>query len=252
MSRISLDAGSSSQPYATMADPAARYPSPPMSPPRTSGSLIPPPVTTTTRHRPASHQQTTATSASASSRQQYSAASQHQQQQQYAHHQHSQHQQQPHHPQPSASVSSRKRASYNPSAQLNPSPPRTHPVSVHPAIAAYMREHPRRALLNFGPYVLLQTLGEGEFGKVKLGVHTEFGEEVAVKLIKRGNLDTEVRMSKVEREIDVLKVGCALSNSALRLLIVLCLYPGRQAPQHRQALRRHRDGQVHRHHSGVR
>lgn len=29
-----------------------------------------------------------------------------------------------------------------------------------------------------GPYNLLQTLGEGEFGKVKLGIHSETGEEV--------------------------------------------------------------------------
>jgi protein-serine/threonine kinase len=84
--------------------------------------------------------------------------------------------------------------------------------SVHPAVAAYQAEHPRRQLLHFGRYVLLQTLGEGEFGKVKLGVHSEFGEEVAVKLIKKGNLDSEVRASKVEREIDVLRVSLLSSR----------------------------------------
>jgi hypothetical protein len=55
--------------------------------------------------------------------------------------------------------------------------------------------------------LLLQTLGEGEFGKVKLGLHTSWAEEVAVKLIKRHNIDSPVRMSKVEREIEVLRVG---------------------------------------------
>ncbi|KAF8904724.1 kinase-like domain-containing protein [Gymnopilus junonius] len=49
------------------------------------------------------------------------------------------------------------------------------------------------------------TLGEGEFGKVKLGLHSQWGEEVAVKLIRRGNVDSTLRMSKVEREIEVLK-----------------------------------------------
>jgi serine/threonine protein kinase len=44
-----------------------------------------------------------------------------------------------------------------------------------------------------GPYLLLQTLGEGEFGKVKLGSHNQWGEEVAVKLIKRGNIDADVQ-----------------------------------------------------------
>jgi serine/threonine protein kinase len=29
-----------------------------------------------------------------------------------------------------------------------------------------------------GPYNLLQTLGEGEFGKVKLGIHIETGQQV--------------------------------------------------------------------------
>jgi serine/threonine protein kinase len=61
--------------------------------------------------------------------------------------------------------------------------------------------------VGFGPYVLLQTLGEGEFGKVKLGVHTQYGVEVAIKLIRRGSLDDEIRASKVEREIECLKVG---------------------------------------------
>ncbi|EGG01679.1 phosphotransferase [Melampsora larici-populina 98AG31] len=70
--------------------------------------------------------------------------------------------------------------------------------------------HPMpRQRIYFGPYLLLQTLGEGEFGKVKLGVHSSpdrWGEEVAIKLIKRGNVDTQARMIKVAREIDVLKL----------------------------------------------
>ena len=69
-----------------------------------------------------------------------------------------------------------------------------------------MAAHPRRTIPRFGPYLLLQTLGEGEFGKVKLGIHVQWGEEVAVKLIRRGNVDNAVRLSKVEREIEVLRV----------------------------------------------
>ena len=79
-------------------------------------------------------------------------------------------------------------------------------VYAHPAAVAYAAAHPRRTIPKFGPYLLLQTLGEGEFGKVKLGLHSQWGEEVAVKLIRRGNIDTAVRMSKVEREIEVLRV----------------------------------------------
>ncbi|KAJ3727325.1 CAMK/CAMKL/Kin4 protein kinase [Lentinula guzmanii] len=78
-------------------------------------------------------------------------------------------------------------------------------VYNHPAAVAYASAHPRRTIPKFGPYLLLQTLGEGEFGKVKLGLHSTWGEEVAVKLIRRGNVDSAVRMSKVEREIEVLR-----------------------------------------------
>lgn len=87
-----------------------------------------------------------------------------------------------------------------------------------PAALAYFAAHPRRQQVHFGNYLLLQTLGEGEFGKVKLGVHREWGEEVAVKLIKRDKVGSDngqlningppkdpAKMSKVEREIHVLK-----------------------------------------------
>lgn len=85
-------------------------------------------------------------------------------------------------------------------------------VYQHPAALAFQAAHPRRKIPQFGPYLLLQTLGEGEFGKVKLGLHSEWGEEVAVKLIRRGSVDSSARMIKVEREIEVLRVrfDCAL------------------------------------------
>lgn len=61
-------------------------------------------------------------------------------------------------------------------------------------------------MIALGQYILLQTLGEGEFGKVKLGVHSEYGVEVAIKLIRRGQLDEDSqRANKVEREIEVLR-----------------------------------------------
>ena len=106
----------------------------------------------------------------------------------------------------------RQRQSHNPTATLNTaSPPKaenlTEEYVLHPSVWAYKTAHPNRPMVGFGPYVLLQTLGEGEFGKVKLGVHNEYGVEVAIKLIRRGSLDDEVRASKVEREIDVLKVS---------------------------------------------
>ncbi|KAF7317028.1 Non-specific serine/threonine protein kinase [Mycena chlorophos] len=90
-------------------------------------------------------------------------------------------------------------------AESQPTPAAFTDVYSHPAAVAFAAAHPRRTIPKFGPYLLLQTLGEGEFGKVKLGLHSQWGEEVAVKLIRRGNVDTAVRMSKVEREIEVLR-----------------------------------------------
>ncbi|CAL1697751.1 unnamed protein product [Somion occarium] len=108
----------------------------------------------------------------------------------------------------SPSASSRKRASHSVvTGQQEQEPQPTYrDVYSHPAALEYAAAHPRRTIPKFGPYLLLQTLGEGEFGKVKLGLHMQWGEEVAVKLIRRGNIDTSVRMSKVEREIEVLRM----------------------------------------------
>lgn len=114
---------------------------------------------------------------------------------------------------PPNAAAARKRQSHNPSSALNPiaSPPKAEHLTdeyiLHPSVYAWRAAHAKRPMVAFGPYVLLQTLGEGEFGKVKLGVHTEYGVEVAIKLIRRGSLDDEARASKVEREIDVLKVS---------------------------------------------
>lgn len=103
---------------------------------------------------------------------------------------------------PGGSVSSRSRQSvgYLPTqSSLAGQGPYPHLYNPHPM--------PRQKIY-FGPYILLQTLGEGEFGKVKLGVHGErWGEDVAIKLIKRGNVDTAQRGEKVRREIEVLKVS---------------------------------------------
>ncbi|KAI0334266.1 Pkinase-domain-containing protein [Cubamyces sp. BRFM 1775] len=108
---------------------------------------------------------------------------------------------------PNSQSATRKRASHNvvTSQPQQEEQPAYRDIYSHPAALEYAAAHPRRTIPKFGPYLLLQTLGEGEFGKVKLGLHMQWGEEVAVKLIRRGNIDSSVRMSKVEREIEVLR-----------------------------------------------
>jgi len=80
-------------------------------------------------------------------------------------------------------------------------------VYSHPAAVAYAAAYPHRTILKFGPYVLLQTLGEGGSGRVKLCLHMQWLEEVAVGLVRRGSLNTPTRMLKIESHIEILKVG---------------------------------------------
>ncbi|KAJ6470590.1 kinase-like domain-containing protein [Mycena vitilis] len=77
-------------------------------------------------------------------------------------------------------------------------------VLSHPAVIAYSANRPNRPLPKFGAYYMLQTLGEGEFGKVKLGLHMKYGDEVAVKLIRRDTVANEEKMAKIAREIEIL------------------------------------------------
>ncbi|KAJ3274635.1 hypothetical protein HDV01_002477 [Terramyces sp. JEL0728] len=57
----------------------------------------------------------------------------------------------------------------------------------------------------FGPYRLGRTIGEGEFGKVKLGYHITSGEEVAIKFIKKDSVTTTEKRFKLQREIGILR-----------------------------------------------
>ncbi|KAI8622512.1 kinase-like domain-containing protein [Chytriomyces sp. MP71] len=56
----------------------------------------------------------------------------------------------------------------------------------------------------FGEFKLIRTVGEGEFGKVKLAVDSVSNEEVAIKLLKKDRIATPARRAKVMREISML------------------------------------------------
>ncbi|XP_052801910.1 serine/threonine-protein kinase BRSK2-like isoform X2 [Mya arenaria] len=56
-----------------------------------------------------------------------------------------------------------------------------------------------------GPYKLEKTLGKGQTGLVKLGVHCVTGKRVAIKIVNREKLSESVLM-KVEREIAIMKL----------------------------------------------
>lgn len=58
----------------------------------------------------------------------------------------------------------------------------------------------------FGQYVIIKTLGEGSFGKVKLAVHQVTGQKVALKIISRRKLVNKDMAGRVEREIQYLQL----------------------------------------------
>ena len=52
-----------------------------------------------------------------------------------------------------------------------------------------------------------KTIGEGTFGKVKLGTHNLTGEKVAVKILEKHRIIEQVDVDRVSREIKILKLA---------------------------------------------
>jgi 5'-AMP-activated protein kinase, catalytic alpha subunit len=55
-------------------------------------------------------------------------------------------------------------------------------------------------------YILGKTLGEGTFGKVKLGTHILTGEQVAIKILEKSKIKDKSDVERVTREIHILKI----------------------------------------------
>lgn len=64
----------------------------------------------------------------------------------------------------------------------------------------------RDKVQRFGDYYLGNTIGEGEFGKVKLGWKQHGGVQVAIKLIRKDTVgNNPTRLAKIHREVQILK-----------------------------------------------
>jgi 5'-AMP-activated protein kinase catalytic alpha subunit len=57
-----------------------------------------------------------------------------------------------------------------------------------------------------GNYILGKTIGEGTFGKVKLGSHSLTGEKVAIKILEKDRITDVSDVERVAREIHILKL----------------------------------------------
>jgi len=57
-----------------------------------------------------------------------------------------------------------------------------------------------------GHYNIGKTIGQGTFGKVKLGQHTLTDEKVAVKILEKERIKDVADVERVAREIHILKL----------------------------------------------
>lgn len=86
-----------------------------------------------------------------------------------------------------------------------------HAVATPPSVPRSRQEHLKhstshRKEVKFGDYILGQTLGEGEFGKVKMGWKKDSPVQVAIKLIRKESLaGNNTRLPKIYREIAILR-----------------------------------------------
>lgn len=84
------------------------------------------------------------------------------------------------------------------------------PAEAAPVQQRSRQEHLRHAShrkeVKFGDYILGSTLGEGEFGKVKMGWKKDSTVQVAIKLIRKESLaGNATRLPKIYREISILR-----------------------------------------------
>ncbi len=57
-----------------------------------------------------------------------------------------------------------------------------------------------------GNYIISKTIGEGTFGKVRLGIHTLTNEKAAVKILEKEKIKEIADVERVTREIFILKL----------------------------------------------
>lgn len=50
-----------------------------------------------------------------------------------------------------------------------------------------------------------RSLGQGTFGKVRVGTHTITGEKVAIKILEKDRIESKSDVERVTREINILK-----------------------------------------------
>jgi 5'-AMP-activated protein kinase catalytic alpha subunit len=92
-----------------------------------------------------------------------------------------------------------------PKANSNPTP-QGNSGSNPQSKASSSSNNQRPKLKSIGNYILGKTLGEGTFGKVKMGTHILTGEKVAIKILEKDRIVDVSDVERVAREIHILKL----------------------------------------------
>jgi len=79
------------------------------------------------------------------------------------------------------------------------------PHQPHPQ-QQQQQQQQRSQTKSIGHYVLGKTIGEGTFGKVKLGRHILSGERVAVKILEKERIVEVADVERIAREVHILKL----------------------------------------------
>lgn len=66
--------------------------------------------------------------------------------------------------------------------------------------------HASRDVNMCGNYTIGKSIGEGTFGKVKLGIHHITQEKVAIKILEKDRITEQADVERVAREINILKM----------------------------------------------
>lgn len=78
--------------------------------------------------------------------------------------------------------------------------------SIEPPAPATVQESAPKARKTIGNYSIEKSIGEGTFGKVKLGTHHLTGEKVAIKILEKDRITDVSDVERVAREIHILKL----------------------------------------------
>ena len=67
------------------------------------------------------------------------------------------------------------------------------------------KQQPSANVKQISHFLVDKTLGEGTFGKVKLGIHLITKEKVAIKILEKNKITNQQDIDMITREIKILK-----------------------------------------------